>query len=231
MAAVGLPANAGPAGLRQAVLAGDPAAVYELASRAAEGRGMARDLALAAKLFEKAAAHGLVPAQYRTGNIYEKGLGVARDLVAAKTWYQRAADKGNARAMHNLAVLIAEGVAGKPDYATAIAWFRRAAQHGVRDSQFNLAVLLARGLGTQQDLSGSYTWFSIVAAQGDEDATKKRDEVGARLGAQELAAARQAAERWRPEAPDRLANEVAQPAQGWTEAPQAKPRTNSTGRV
>jgi localization factor PodJL len=232
MASLGpIPANAGPAGLRQAALAGDPAAVYELASRAAEGRGMARDLALAAKLFEKAAAHGLVPAQYRTGNVYEKGLGVPRDLVAAKTWYQRAADKGNARAMHNLAVLIAEGVGGKPDYATAISWFRRAAQHGVRDSQFNLAVLLARGLGTQQDLSGSYTWFSIVATQGDEDAAKKRDEVGARLGAQELAAARQAAERWRPETPDRLANEVAQPAQGWSEAPQAKPRTSSTGRV
>ena len=142
-----IPANAGPAALRQAALAGEPAAVYELAARAAEGRGMARDLALAAKLFEKAAVHGLVPAQYRTGNVYEKGLGVPRDLAVAKSWYQRAADKGNARAMHNLAVLIAEGVGGQPDYAAAIGWFRRAAQHGVRDSQFNLAVLLARGLG------------------------------------------------------------------------------------
>jgi localization factor PodJL len=131
--------------------------------------------------------------------------------------------------MHNLAVLIAEGVGGKPDYATAIAWFRRAAQHGVRDSQFNLAVLLARGLGGGQDLSGSYTWFSIVAAQGDEDAAKKRDEVGARLGAAELAAAKLAAERWRPESPDKFANEVAPPAQGWTEAPQPK-RTASAAR-
>ena len=224
-----IPTNAGPAALRQAALAGEPAAVYELAARAAEGRGMARDLALAAKLFEKAAVHGLVPAQYRTGNVYEKGLGVPRDLAVAKSWYQRAADKGNARAMHNLAVLIAEGVGGQPDYAAAIGWFRRAAQHGVRDSQFNLAVLLARGLGAQQDLAGAYTWFAIVATGGDEDAAKKRDEVGARLGAAELAAARQAAERWRPETPDKFANEVIQPAQGWTEAPAAKQRSN--GRV
>ena len=108
-----IPTNAGPAALRQAALAGEPAAVYELAARAAEGRGMARDLALAAKLFEKAAVHGLVPAQYRLGNVYEKGLGVPRDLAVAKSWYQRAADKGNARAMHNLAVLIAEGVGGQ----------------------------------------------------------------------------------------------------------------------
>ena len=132
--------------------------------------------------------------------------------------------------MHNLAVLIAEGVGGKADYATAISWFRRAAQHGVRDSQFNLAVLLARGLGTPQDLAGSYTWFAIVAAHGDEDASKKRDEVAARLGAAELAAAKLAVERWRPETPDRFANEVPQPAQGWTEAPAPK-RTALNGRI
>jgi localization factor PodJL len=132
--------------------------------------------------------------------------------------------------MHNLAVLVAEGVGSKPDYATAIAWFRRAAQHGIRDSQFNLAVLLARGLGTPQDLAGSYTWFAIVATQGDEDAAKKRDEVGARLAAAELAAAKLAAERWRPEAPEKFANEVATPAQGWSEAPQRK-RTASAGRL
>ncbi len=153
-----------------------------------------------------------------------------RDLALAKLWYQRAAEKGNARAAHNLAVLLAEGAGGRPDYAGAIEWFRRAAEQGIRDSQFNLAVLLARGLGTPQDLSGSYTWFAIVAAQGDEDAAKKRDEVGARLGAAEVAAAKLAAERWRPEAPDKFANEVAQPAQGGVEAPQPK-RTASAGRI
>ena len=206
----------------------DATAIYELASRAGEGRGMARDLALAARLFENAAAQGLAPAQYRIGKLYEKGIGVARDAVTAKGWYQRAADNGNALAMHQLGVLIAEGVGGKPDYATAIAWFRRAAQHGVRDSQFNLAILLARGLGTPQDLAGSYTWLAIVAAQGDQDAAKKRDEVGARLTPAKLAAAKLAAERWRPEAPEKFANEVVQPAQDWSEAPQPK-RTASAG--
>jgi localization factor PodJL len=233
MASIGqIPANAGPPGLRQAALAGDPVAVYELASRAAEGRGAPRDLALAARLYEKAAGHGLVPAQYRTGNLYEKGLGVSRDLVIAKSWYQRAADKGNARAMHNLAVLIAEGVGGKPDYGSAIGWFRRAAQYGVRDSQFNLAVLLARGLGTQQDLSGSYMWFAVVASQGDEDAGKKRDEVAARLSPSELAAAKLTAERWRPDTPDKAVNEVALPAQGWAESPPPAKRPGSNnGKV
>ncbi|HVL73780.1 MAG TPA: tetratricopeptide repeat protein, partial [Beijerinckiaceae bacterium] len=215
VAAVGeLPDVPALAALRRAALAGEPVAVYEFAARLAEGRGATRDLALAAKLFEKAAAHGFVPAQYRIGNHYEKGLGVTRDLAIAIAWYQRAADRGNARAMHNLAVLLADG-GGKPDYAAAVAWFRRAAELGVRDSQFNLAVLLARGLGVKQDLAQSYTWFAVAAAQGDADAGRKRDEVGARMSGTDLAAARTAAERWRATTPDPAANEVVPPANGW----------------
>ena len=230
MASIGQLPAAAPAGLRQAAMAGDPVAVFDLAARAADGRGMPRDLSLAARLFEKAAIHGLVPAQYRIGLMYEKGLGVPRDLTIAKSWHQRAADKGNTRAMHNLAVLVAEGAGGKPDYASALAWFRRAANHGVRDSQYNLAVLLAKGIGTQQDLPSSFTWFAIVAAQGDEDAAKKRDEVAVRLAPADLASAKLAAERWRPETPEKFANEVTPPAQGWTEAPLPK-RTASNSRI
>jgi localization factor PodJL len=221
---------AAPGGLRQAALGGDPIAVYDLASRAAEGRGIPRDLKLAAKLFEKAAAQGLAPAQYRIGGQYEKGLGVARDVGLAKTWYQRAAEKGNARAMHNLAVLLAEaGPGGRPDYTEAATWFRRAAEHGVRDSQFNLGVLLARGLGVQQNLAESYTWFSVAAGQGDEDAARKRDEVAGRLPPADLAAAKIKVEGWRAQTPSQAANDVALPATGWGEATPAKRPTS--GRV
>lgn len=226
MTAADIPASVGPSGLRQAALTGDPAAVHELASRAADGRGMARDLKLAAKLFEKAAAFGLAPAQYRIGNQYEKGLGVQRDLAAAKLWYQRAADKGNARAMHNLAVLLAEAGGARPDYAAAAGWFRRAAEYGVRDSQFNLGVLLGRGLGVTQDLVQSYTWFAVAAGQGDEDAAKKRDEVAGRLSATDLNTAKTAVERWKPAPLDQAANEVAPPVPQVRESPLKRPSTS-----
>src|SRR5215207_6803395 len=225
IASVGeLPTAPGLGGLRQATLAGNPIAAYDMAARLAEGRGYSRDLKLAAKLFEKAAGNGVVPAQYRIGNHYEKALGVSRDVALAKAWYQRAADKGNARAMHNLAVLLAEGGDGKPDYAGAAEWFRKAAEHGVKDSQFNLAVLLARGLGVSQNLARAYTWFAVVAAQGDQDAGKKRDEVGARLATAELNEARAAADGFKPIVADRAANEVAVPAQGWAEPAPATTR-------
>ncbi len=181
------------------------------------GRELPRDLGLAAQWYEKAAAQGLVPAQYRLGSLYEKGLGVKRDTNVAMVWYRKAAEHGNIRAMHNLAVLTAEGGdKGKPDYASAAQWFRKAAEYGVRDSQYNVAILLARGLGVPQNLTLSYVWFAVAAAQGDEDAGKKRDEVGARLNAADLAAAKATAAAFHAKAPDPAANEVTPPPGGWT---------------
>jgi len=216
-----LPTGFGRPGLRKAALDGNAKAVYELASRAADGQGSARDAKLALRLFERAAVAGLAPAQFRLGNMFEKGIGTERDLSLARVWYMRAAERGNAKAMHNLAVLHAEGVSGKPDYATATEWFRRAAEFGVRDSQYNLAVLVERGLGAPADLAQSYLWFSVAASQGDEDAARKRDEVAQRLGTTDLAAAKAEAANWRPKPVDGAANEVTPPAKGWEETPTA----------
>lgn len=213
MAEIGeIPATAGTAGLRRAALAGEPGAVLELAARLAEGRGAPRDPRLAARILEKAAADGLAPAQYRLGSFYEKGTGVPRDAALARQWYERAAQKGNAKAMHNLAVLLAEGAAsGRPDYAGAVQWFRQASEHNVRDSQFNLAVLLTRGLGTEQNLVEAWRWFAIAARQGDEDAGRKRDEVGQKLSPTDFAAAQALAGGFQPRPLDRAANEAPLP--------------------
>ncbi|RYE33788.1 MAG: hypothetical protein EOP23_07380 [Hyphomicrobiales bacterium] len=216
-----LPAGFGSAGLRKAAQDGDARAVYELASKAADGPANQRDPKLALRLFERAAVAGLAPAQFRVGNMFEKGIGTQRDLSLARIWYQRAAERGNAKAMHNLAVLHAEGAAGKPDYALATEWFRRAAELGVRDSQYNLAVLLGRGLGAPTDLAQSFLWFSVAAGQGDEDAGRKRDEVAQRLKPEDLAAAKGVAASWKPKTLDAASNEVTPPAKGWDPQPTA----------
>lgn len=218
--------------IQELATAGDPAAQFELALRYAEGRGLARDSKAAFQWFEKAAGRGLAPAQYRLGALYEKGVGVDRDYARAREWYRRAARAGNARAMHNLAVLHAEGGEGKPDYVSAAEWFQKAAELGVRDSQFNLAILYARGLGVGQSFIKSYLWFSAAAAQGDEDAAKKRDEVGARLDSKELAAARALVDAFKPREPDKASNDVAPPQHGGREnvkAP-AKPEGKPAGK-
>ena len=201
--------------VRAFAVTGDPAAQFELAVRYGDGKLLSRDLKLSKEWFEKAAAKGVIPAQYRLGALYERGIGVPKDPVQAKIWYQRAADAGNARAMHNLAVLAADTADGKPNYAEAIGWFKRAAEFGVKDSQFNLAILYARGMGTPANMTEAYQWFAAAAAQGDEDAAKKRDDVGARLQPNDLARAKALSAAFKPKTLDAAANEVAPPPGGW----------------
>jgi localization factor PodJL len=187
--------------------AGNAAAIFDLGSRLADARGVARDPKLAARWFEQAAAQGHAPSQYRLASLYREGRGVAKDAALAFQWFDRAAAQGHVLAMHNAGVLLAEGVHGAPDYAGAALWFRRAAEHGVKDSQFNVAILFARGLGVNQDLGEAYRWFSLAAMQGDPDAGKKRDDVAARLTKEQLAKERDRVKSFKPTAPNLNANE------------------------
>ncbi|MBV9433841.1 MAG: SEL1-like repeat protein [Hyphomicrobiales bacterium] len=195
--------------LKAAADADDPIAEYELASRLYDGNGMARDPQAAAKLFQRAANQGLVPAQYRLANIFETGDGLPQDLASARSWAEKAADRGNVKAMHNVGVYLAQGFQGKPDYATASAWFRKAAERNLRDSQFNLGVLLARGLGTPtKDYKSAYVWLALAARDGDAESAAKRDEVGRYLTNPELDEARAMIANFKPVEIDRAANEV-----------------------
>lgn len=212
-----VPADAGPLPLREAAAAGDAKALFEIATRYAEGRGMQSDMAEAAKWYEKAAEAGFAPAQYRIGNMYEKALGVTRDLTKARGWYEKAAENGNASAMHNLAVLYAMGAEGGTDNDAAAKWFTQAAELGVKDSQFNLGILSAKGVGMKQSLEESYKWFALVAKTGDKDAANKRDEIGKALRPEQLERARAAAELWKPKAIDPAANTTDIPA-AWQES-------------
>jgi localization factor PodJL len=207
-----------PAGLRQAALSGDAAALYEIGARLAEGRGVVEDLTAAVRLFERASQAGLPPAQERLAAMFEKGLGVGRDLKQAVFWYERAALGGHVRAMHNLATLLASGANGKPDYVTALRWYTEAAEAGFRDSQFNTGLLLTRGIGSKPNWPRAFQWFSIAAAQGDAEAARKRDELVARLTPADLKNAKATIDQWRPRPVDPLANEPPAATPEWTAA-------------
>jgi len=203
-----IPLEIGPVALREAAETGDAKALFEIASRYADGREVAADMKTAADWYEKAAQTGFAPAQYRIGNFYEKGLGVETDLAKAKMWYQLAANQGNASAMHNLAVLFAMGADGTPDNEAAVRWFNRAAELGITDSQFNLGILAAKGVGMTQNLEESYKWFALVAKAGDKDAANKRDEIAKALKPEQFSRAKAAAELWKPMPLDAAVNTV-----------------------
>ncbi|KAA3503319.1 hemagglutinin [Rhizobium rhizogenes] len=195
--AIAVPAGIEPASLAEAAAKGEMQALFEIAARYTEGRGVAADRAEAAKWYKLAADRGLAPAQYRLANLYEKANGVERNLSEAKRYYTLAAEQGNAGAMHNLAVLLASDAAGQPDFTAAAQWFIKASELGVRDSQFNLAILYARGSGVKQDIEESYKWFAIAAKDGDADAAQKRDEVAGAMNPQQLQSAKSKVDAWK----------------------------------
>ena len=195
--AIAVPAGIEPASLAEAAAKGETQALFEIAARYTEGRGVTADRAEAAKWYKLAADRGLAPAQYRLANLYEKANGVERNLSEAKRYYTLAAEQGNAGAMHNLAVLLASDAAGQPDFTAAAQWFIKASELGVRDSQFNLAILYARGSGVKQDIEESYKWFAIAAKDGDADAAQKRDEVAGAMNPQQLQSAKAKVDAWK----------------------------------
>lgn len=220
-------ADAGPVALREAAASGDPKAIFEIGSRYAEGRGVAKDLKEAAKYYTQAADAGFAPAQFRIGSFYEKGLGVERDASKAKTFYQMAAEQGNASAMHNLAVLYAMGAAGPADNESAAQWFTKAAEFGVKDSQYNLGILAAKGLGVKQSLEDSYKWFALAAKAGDKDAASKRDEIANAMRPEQLAKARASTDLWKAKATDPAANAMEIP-ESWRESQGQTASVNKT---
>ena len=85
-------------------------------------------------------------------------------------------------------------------------------------------------------MTQSYMWFAIAAAQGDQDAAKKRDEVGARLDSKDLAAAKSLVDGFKPRPLKSEANEVTPPRGGWESIkfqeinPVAKPNGGPAGK-
>ncbi len=221
--AIQVPDSITPKPLADAAAKGDPQALFELAARYTEGRGVPSDLKQAAHYYQLAADQGFAPAQYRLGSLYEKGTGVERDVPKAVALYEQAARAGNASSMHNLAVLYASGATGTANYKAAVEWFTKAADLGITDSQFNLAILYARGNGTQQNLEESYKWFSVAAKDGDKDAAQKRDEVANALKPDQLQSAKAKAELWKPQPLNEKANSVHLPDE-WV----AKGQTTAT---
>lgn len=95
-----------------------------------DGRGIARDAALARRWFAIAAARGHAMAANMLGRCLELGWGGPVDLAAAARSYRQAADAGLDWGLYNYANLLATGRGVAPDDAQALACYRRAAELG-----------------------------------------------------------------------------------------------------
>jgi TPR repeat protein len=185
---------------------GNPSAELLVGLEYLEGKGVPKNEAAAIDWLSRAAAKGQPVAQYDLGALYADGRGVRADAVQAFQWFGAAALRGNRRAMHFLAIAYAEGVGTTKNLPEAARWFEHAATLGAVNSQFNLAVLYERGMGVQQSLTTAYKWYAIAAAQGDHEAQARVTALASTLNPADLAAARSAADSFKPQPIDTAAN-------------------------
>ncbi len=111
------------------------------------------------------AEQGHAKAQNNLGVMYKSGKGVPQDYTEAVKWYRLAAEQS---------------------YAEAVKWYRLAAEQGHASAQYNLGTLCSKGNGVPQDNALAHMWYNIAAANGDDNASKYRDSVAAKMTSENI---------------------------------------------
>ncbi len=131
-----------------------------------EGRGVARDQALALHWFQLAAAQGNPTAEFNLAIAYERGEGVAKNPAEAENWFANAAESGLPYAqLHLAAIAVTRG-----DWKTAVKWLRPAAAQGLPPAQAMLGTAYELGEGVRRNAKLAAKWYVAAADHGDTPA-------------------------------------------------------------
>ncbi|MBB4041120.1 hypothetical protein GGR34_002783 [Microvirga flocculans] len=119
--------------LKKAAEAEIPDAQHALGVLYLKGRGVARNPAEAARLFERAARNGSSVGEVEYAILLFNGDGVPASESQAARYFRRAAAKGNAIAQNRLARLLVAGRGVPANKVDAAAWHILAAAQGLAD--------------------------------------------------------------------------------------------------
>ena len=128
----------------------------------------------AVALFEAAAHHGQLRAQFRLGQLCKAGeIGRARarsstahrdtvpHLKMAFEWFSKAAAQGDVESLFEQGQMYAQGMGTVQDFERAAECYQQAAEQGHAKAAFNLGFLFAHGQGVEQDDVRAYQWYRI----------------------------------------------------------------------
>jgi len=221
--------------LKAKAVKGDRGAQRDLAIAYEEGEGVAQDYTEAAKWFHKAAEQGDMFSQFATGSNYEQGEGVAKNLPEALRWYRKAADQGYARAQFNVGNSYYHGLGVTRNFAEAIKWYRTCAEEGdvlvAGRALYGLGFCHANGQGVTKNLVEAYAHYDLAGATV-ADARAGLLDLGSKLTADQLAAAKKRSAALQKELSDKLRSKdkTAKPSQSVTPA-SAEPAKLPTPQV
>ncbi len=184
---------------------GDPRAQNNLGNMYVNGDGVPRDYREAVKWLRLATDQSDAQAETTLGALYAEGNGVPQSYSDAAKWYRLAADQGFAVAQANLAAAYFRGRGVPPDAAEAVKWFRLAAEQGYTPAQLALGAFYEDGQGAPKDLAHALMWYSLAATRPSElgpsiveEARKARDQLAAKMTAEQVAEAQRLAQQWKP---------------------------------
>ncbi|MEI6072321.1 MAG: protein kinase [Verrucomicrobiae bacterium] len=137
----------------------------------AEGDGVPKNDAEAAKYFRMAADQGNAEAQAKLGELYADGNGVEKSDAEAAKWFRLSADQGNALGEGNLGALYANGQGVEKNDGEAVRLLRLAADKGNAEALMNLGVLSLSG--REGNGNDAVKWFRMAAELGNARAQFK----------------------------------------------------------
>ena len=127
---------------------------------------------------------------------------IQKDYAKAVQLYRPLAAAGNPEAQVNLGYMFDEGLGVSRDYGEAVRWYRFAADQGEPQGLNNLANMYRDGVGVQQDYVQAHLWFNLAAGRFATEekraaAAKDRDNVAAKMTAEQIAEAQRLAQHWK----------------------------------
>jgi TPR repeat protein len=127
--------------------------------------GGAKNEALAARYYKRAADMGSHWGHYKYGTMLLEGKGVPKDVPAAAQSFAKAAEEDNAWAQYQLGVLYVDGNGVAKDVPRGMALLDKAAEQNIGWAQYRLGDLYATGADVPQDLVKARDYLEKAAAQ------------------------------------------------------------------
>ena len=147
-----------------------PDALVNLGRKYRKGDGVARDLAKANELFQKAAEMGSGEANYELGFANDYGLGLPKNVGKANELYRRAGELGCGAGFDELGVNYTAGNGVTKDLNQAVELFRKASELGCASGFFNLGSCYDSGIGVNQDYKRANQCYQKAGDLGYADA-------------------------------------------------------------
>lgn len=154
------------------------------------------DYQTAIEEWQPLAEAGEADAQFGMGLLYANGFGVSLDDAQALKWYLSAAEQNHADAQCSLGVMYANGWGVPQSDEEAFKWYSLAANQGITPAQIGIAKMYSGGFGATQDEVQAHMWFNVASELGDYNAKSKRDNLAARMSAEEIDKADRLANMW-----------------------------------